>query len=331
MTVAGKYVKRDPNSFVRNRRSSIARGVGYMAQRSNDDLKASIWVRPAVVFALIVQQGAFINKPPEMFGTSSMELADVNMLNTIGVAISVAMIVIPACFNARKIGYLASKNALTLLYMALVLISVVWSINPDLTIRRGLGYVLSMAIAAFLTVRFDETERMKLLSASLAVSAIGSLLYVAAMNEGIDLTGSWSGVFPGKNVLGLMMALGLFVELFVLVASRGRPRWRFILLSLYFALVLLSRSATAVLISAMYLTAAFIYLLWKRDQTVAVVTALIVVLASLLGTFVLWVEPEFALGLLGKDTGLTGRTALWDVVVGLIQNRPWLGYGYRVM
>ncbi len=31
---------------------------------------------------------------------------------------------------------------------------------------------------------------------------------------------------------------------------------------------------------------------------------------------------------LGKDVTLTGRTLLWPAVVEMIQERPWLGYGY---
>ena len=331
MTVASEYGRRN------YRKSSTSDRTKFrMVQRLNDDSKSSILVRLAIVFALIVQQSAFIDMPALSAASAANVPTDTNVLNTIVIAISFTTIGILGCFSARKIGYLASKNALTVLYIALVLSSVAWSIHPELTIRRGFGYVLSMAIAASVTVCFKEAERMKLVSASFAVSAIGSLLYVTAYpNEGImqlgELAGTWRGVFPHKSVLGPVMAIGLFVELYVLVTSRGRLRWRFALLGLYFVLVVLSRSETALLISTAYVAATCIYLLWKRERTVAVVMAAIMVLASVLVTCVLLVDPEMVLGFLGKDTSLTGRTELWDAVFALIQSRPWLGYGYRAM
>ena len=91
------------------------------------------------------------------------------------------------------------------------------------------------------------------------------------------------------------------------------------------------RSVTAILMSATYVAATCIYLLWKLDRLVAVVVAVIVVLTSLVALSLLWSDPEFALSLLGKDTTLTGRTELWDAVVSLIKERPFLGYGYRAM
>jgi exopolysaccharide production protein ExoQ len=333
MTVAGGYAKPSFYRFARDRRPGFI-GAGRLLAQSNGKSSPLVWI--VVVFLLIIQQGAFIDMPALSDSSTTGGPADVNTLNTVGVAISFAAMGVLFLFNARKIGFLASKNVLSLIYIVLALISFAWSIHPDLTIRRALGYVLSMSIAAYLTVRFNDVERMKLISASFAISAIGSFLYVAAYpDQGImqigDLAGTWRGVFPHKNVLGPVMAVGFFAELYVLVASRGRPRWRFILLGLYFALVALSRSVTALLMSAAFLAATCLYLQWKSDHLLAIVTGLIVLLLALLATFVLWVDPEFALGLLGKDVGLTGRTELWDAVVGLIKDRPVLGYGYRAM
>ena len=42
------------------------------------------------------------------------------------------------------------------------------------------------------------------------------------------------------------------------------------------------------------------------------------------------VAPEFALGLIGKEITLTGRTDIWSGLIASIQQKPWLGYGYGV-
>ncbi len=298
--------------------------------------KPSVWVWVIIAFALIIQQGAFIEMPALVGTPANGVPSDANVYNTAGIAISSSTIGMLCFLIVADLGYLARKNILSLIYIALVLISVGWSIHPDLTLRRAFGYVLSMAIAAYLVAAFDDVQRMKLVSAGFAVAAVGSFAYVAAFpNDGImniiTLEGTWRGVFTHKNVLGPVMSVAAFTEIYVLTATGGRPRWRFILLGMYLALVMLSRSATAILLCTTFTASAVLYLIWNRDRLLAMVAGLILLLTAFLAVFVLVINPEFALGLLGKDASLTGRTELWQGVVRLIGDRPILGYGYRSM
>jgi exopolysaccharide production protein ExoQ len=93
----------------------------------------------------------------------------------------------------------------------------------------------------------------------------------------------------------------------------------------------LSRSASALVLLSIFLTAAGIYVLWKRDALLGQAASLMVVLALSLMAIILWIDPQFAFGLMGKDAGLTGRTELWDVLIPLIKAKLMLGYGYRAM
>jgi O-antigen ligase len=286
---------------------------------------------------MIVQQGAFISVPLVVAETSLSAMRGiVNPYNTACIALSIASIGIVCFSRIRQIGFLALKNVFSVLFILIVLLSAIWSIHPDLTIRRGIGYVLTMLIAGYLSVRFDVVDRMKVLSWGFAVSAIGSLLFVAAFPQyGImqlgDLSGNWRGVFPHKNVLGPVMAVAVFTELCILVLCNGRPRWRLALLGLYFSLVLLSHSATALLLSLFYLIGTCIYLLWKRERLAGVAASIFFVLILLILLIVLWHDPQFALGIIEKDITLTGRTKVWGVVFAFIEQRPWLGWGYRAM
>ena len=159
------------------------------------------------VFAAVVQQNAFLSIPL-YFGNPSLHFRqDQNVLNTIAVAASLVSIV-PFCISQRESIYLlARKNVSSILFLLLVLASASWSIHPDLSLRRGVGYVLTLLVAAYLTVRFDVNDRMKVFSYSFAIAALGSLLFVATFPaDGImnvaELTGDWRGIFPHKNVLG---------------------------------------------------------------------------------------------------------------------------------
>jgi O-antigen ligase len=286
------------------------------------------------IFVVIIQQGAFVSTPLIL---REFALRDIqNPFNTAGIAISIVCVGI-ACFPwIRQIGFLALNNRFSLLYMLIVIVSATWSIHPDLTIRRGIGYLLTILVAAYLSLRFDVIDRMKVLSGSFAISAIGSLVFIAAfpqygiMQDG-DVAGAWRGVFPHKNMLGPEMAVAVFAELFILVACKGRPRWRLALLSTYFALVVLSHSATALLLASAFLAGTCVYLLWQRDRLMGVGISIMVLLLLFAVLIVFWSDPKLAFGILGKDTSLTGRTALWSSVVPLIEQRLVLGWGYRAM
>src|SRR5262249_33728555 len=151
-----------------------------------------------------------------------------------------------------------------------------------------------------------------------------SLLYAVAYPQygimhsdtrtGQSVEGMWRGVFPHKNVLGPVMAVAVFTELFILFASREPPLWRFVLLGLFLALIAFSISATALTASAAYLAAAGGYLLWKRDRRLGVVAALAASIFLLSIIALITFAPEYLLAAAGKDIGLTGRTDLWGMV-----------------
>jgi O-antigen ligase len=293
------------------------------------------WI--VAVILVIIQQDAFVSTPLILRDYSVTALRDTqNPFNTVAIAISILLIGI-ACFSRiRQVGSLALNNRFSLLFTFIVIASAAWSIHPDLTIRRGVGYILTMFIAAYLSLRFDVVDRMKVLSCSFAISAVGSLVFIAAFPQhGImqvsDLAGTWRGVFPHKNVLGPVMAIAVFTELFVLVAGKGRPRWRMALLGVYLGLVLLSRSATALLLSLAFLAGTCIYLVWRPGRLMGAYFSILAILLVLAALILFWSDPDLALGILGKDTGLTGRTALWSAVVPLIEQRPVLGWGYRAL
>lgn len=287
-----------------------------------------------VIFGLIVQQGAFISMPLVVSGDSLR--VTVNPLNTIAVAISMASLALVLLPQIRKLASLARRNVASMLFMVLVLLSATWSIYPDLTIRRGAGYVLTIALASYLVVRFDAGDRMRCLSMSFVFSAVGSLLCVAffphfGIMEAGELAGAWRGVFPHKNVFGPAMAVAVFTELYLLIKGEGRSRWRFALLAGFAVLVGLSQSATAWILALLYVGGACLYMLWRRQRLAASVAVLSCSLVVLAAVIALWSDPGMALNAVGKDASITGRTTLWEVVLAFIREKPLLGWGYHAM
>jgi exopolysaccharide production protein ExoQ len=320
------------NKMFPQRQDSL--GLPPVRQRSSSLLNWAV-----VVFLLVVQQGAFVSLPMVMTDIPLNELRDVqqNPLNTVCIAISLACIAILCLPYRRDIAALARMNKSSVLFLLLVLLSASWSIHSDLTIRRGIGYVLTILVAAYLTVRFTLVDRMKMLSASFAISASGSFIFTAIcpgygiMHEEGGLAGDWRGVFTTKEQMGEVMAAAVFTELFILLALKGRPRWRLATLSSFLALVVLSRSVTALLLSLAFMTCVGIYLLWQSDKVRAGHISAIATILVVAAFIFICIDPGTSLGLLGKDQSLTGRTPLWTAVITLIDQKPVLGWGYRAM
>ena len=150
--------------------------------------------------------------------------------------------------------------------------------------------------------------------------AIGSLLFGALMPAyGImhcDLSGDWRGVFSHKEPLGSVMAVGVFVELYLLALPKLARFWSIARLSAYFSLIVLSGSATALVLSMFYFGSACIYLLWVRNKTLGLLTTMAMLLIFTVASGVFMLSPDLIWGLLGRRD-MTGRLGLWPYVWSL--------------
>jgi len=294
------------------------------------DPSAIAWLI-AVVAVVIQEQGAFVSIPEIMRGDEMRGV--VNPYNTAAVLASLVLISAVALRHGGRILALARRNILSVLFIVLVLSSASWSLHPDLTIRRGIGYLLTVFIAIYLTVGFRRDDRFRVMSYSFAVAAVGSFLFVVVAPQfGImagPLAGAWRGVFPHKNVLGPVMAIAVFTELYLLCGTTGSSRWRWILLALYLLLVFLSRSTTARILSGFYLGMAGLYLLWRKRRAAAALAWSTLAICFVGAVLLSWNNPGGALSALGKDQTISGRSVLWRVVIERIGERPALGWGYR--
>ena len=67
---------------------------------------------------------------------------------------SLVSIVIASSFVYRDIAKLLARNGAIIAYISWVVISAAWSLHPDLSLRRGLGCILTILVAAYLAVQF---------------------------------------------------------------------------------------------------------------------------------------------------------------------------------
>jgi O-antigen ligase len=290
------------------------------------------------LFAFFAMQGAipFIAPPAslEMTGAAPSGLTTIGGIASQALAntLIVALVLRRPRLLLRHIAgapWLILPGLLALLAVA----SAVWSLDPLLTLRRGLPFALAGLFGLWFAVRFPPTRQFAILRLAMIALALGTLAIVLLVPSiGLDHTpghaSDWQGIFTQKNACGRIMVLATAVILFAERRSLLRPS-RLAALALFVFVLIMSGSRGAWMIEAA------LVLLWlllafarRAGQRVRLVLAVAAPVASIaLGAILILGSQQLA-PLLGRDATLTGRTAIWAQVTHFIAQRPLFGYGY---
>ena len=224
------------------------------------------------------------------------------------------------------------RQPLLILLMAIVGISLLWSVEPDQTVRRMVALYATTLGGVVLGVRYSWARLAEVIGAAMAILAMGSLLMALAVPSiGVMhslFPGAWRGLWVEKNELGGIMALGFCVlsAAALLNPARAKIWWPFAALTL--ALILMSTSKTSLV--ALMLGGGVLAFVWlvRRGPAMSVAATWLAVLAIGALAWLAIFASDLVFGLLGKDATLTGRTRIWSAVIHQIRLRPWTGYGY---
>lgn len=233
------------------------------------------------------------------------------------------------------------RNKALVFLVLVALVSASWSIDPQLSLRRGLGLGGTTVFAIYVAVRFDTAEVIRLLGRALFLVAVASWVFVMAIPDlGIHHDhhdGSWRGAFLHKNQLGVVMGLG--ITAFLLLALELSRRWvrTFWIVAwlLGAILVLGSGSRTGWILASMGLISIVVLRALRQKPSVALAVLWLGVLAVgapfMVGSARTTPDEsvDTVLGALDRSDSLTGRVPLWHTVAEDAIKRPWLGYGYR--
>ena len=218
---------------------------------------------------------------------------------------------------------------LVVLFVGMATASILWSVDPGLTLRRVVSLVLSTLLATLLVVRYSLRDVARIVGLALLIGVAICVIWILILpNYGIDTQGRWTGVFDQKNPMGRFATLGAVVFAVNFVDdSRHRIVWA---LGTVLAVVLVIGSASKtslgglVLLTALTLT----YRGFRARRTAFGAMGVGIVAAS--AAAVLFVTDRIGLftKLVNKDITFTGRTQLWQSVWTAIMHRPVLGYGW---
>lgn len=209
-----------------------------------------------------------------------------------------------------------------LLWVGLWIMSMTWSWNFWVWFadaRNSIGLIaVGMLIGGVL-----EIDRIKR-GLCTAVYLIIPLTVMFAVTGGVDEGGAWHGSFVHKNIMGGFMAIGILI----LVHLEDRFIWKVGGITAAMGLVVLSQSATALLMvgaaGATTLILRRVASLPHRQATAYFfsVTTLVLLLLAVLA-----VQYATVVTGLGRDGSLTGRTEIWPSTWDMIKVEPWIGWG----
>lgn len=326
-------------------------GIVLESPQGNAELTA-VWARDdrhSALIATMLWALVVLMTVPEGFDYES--LASVGA-PTAGSLISrllwLVLLALSVLFICRRVGLgwvlARSLNPYLMLFIALAVASLAWSVDPALTARRLVRMVtIVLVCGAFVLTSWHSQRFQRVLRPILTALLVGSIAFgvlepsLAIHQESApELAGAWRGLTNHKNGLGALACVALLLWLH---AGLTRQVGRLAALAggaLALTCLVLSRSSTS--FAAAVVVAGLAVMILKAPHGLRPYTPYLVAglgaLLLLYSLAVLDLVPGLGallapvMALTGKTATLTGRTDIWAIIGEHIRSHPLLGTGY---
>ncbi|MBI5264071.1 MAG: O-antigen ligase family protein [Bradyrhizobium sp.] len=238
--------------------------------------------------------------------------------------------------NMRGIATLLSPPFM--LFAAWLAITVVLSLDPGTSIRRvSLTVCVIGVAAAIMLLPKSQHELMRWFSVAalvlLVVCYLGILfapqlsIHLASDTQEPQLAGDWRGAFGHKNMAAGIMAMLLFIGIYIVRSGAWISGVAILALASVFLLNTSGKSAPVLAIAVLVVTSLTSIVRSYGLRMVMLVTPLVVLNLLSIGTVI---SPLFAelVQHLPLDTSFTGRTDIWTFALQSLQERLPTGYGF---
>ncbi|OWT74299.1 MULTISPECIES: O-antigen ligase [unclassified Achromobacter] len=294
----------------------------------------------SLLFAIVPDTLSMNNLGPEATHT----IAQGSMLRQIeygGLFLAAGILVLrharTAMLNLRQC------NFFLLGLMLYCLASATWSPFPDITLKRTIIFAGLILIGLAIAPPFSTPRQfLRVVMGTYTLICIVSFFVVLLFpSVGIDnfLGGAWRGITWQKNMLGSIAGFAAMLWLREWLMEPRQRRWSTLGILFSAFMLVMSRSATAVLVTALgtglYLFTRRRWLGGRHSGQIILFGGIIVVLYGLLIFYVSQGRmPEgsdvvgLVTSLFNKSSDLTGRGQIWDLVEIAIRKHPVWGIGY---
>jgi exopolysaccharide production protein ExoQ len=235
-------------------------------------------------------------------------------------------------------------NIFLLLFIALAVVSTLWSIDPGQTIRYLVRMVtLFVASLAVAVVAWNPRRYQQLVRPVLTIMLLGSIIFGMISPElaihqetQAELLNAWHGLFETKNALGAAASFTFILWAHAWLTRETKRLYAVLGMLIAGTCLILSRSSTSTITTIL---AVLTLLLLMRAPTslrrsMPYLTSGLVVLILLVSLAMLKVVPGLEIlvapipAITGKDLTFSNRANIWAAVVDHVKLRPLLGSGY---
>jgi len=269
------------------------------------------------------------------FGEKSMEEESIILLRSINftIYIIITFLLILRPYYRRKLKEVVGRQKLLFLFLGLVFLSALWSVNPAFTIRRFFALSGTTLFAFYVFLKFSAEEQLKLLSSTFAFLAACSLFMILFFPSiGINTVqniGSWRGCFTHKIELGAAMSLGLLLIL-TWPKTLKRRKIESLWMAILYGMLLFKSNAVGSWIATIIPISIMPWMLIEwRNKYLVTATCIFLSFAVLFGGYIIFLYSDVLLSSVGREASLTGRVPFWQAALEDISVIKFLsGYGY---
>lgn len=247
--------------------------------------------------------------------------------------------------SARAMILIRSFNPFLLMFAVLATLSVAWSIDHGVTIRRLIRlYTMLLVCMGFTLAAWHRMRFQNVLRTLLSGLLIASVIFVytspdIAIHHEVghpELMNAWHGITTGKNIFGSLASAGTILWLHAWLSKEVHGALVLAGLALSVTCLIMSRSSTSLMATAFAVI--FMLILLRSPGSmrrylpyfVGLFATVIVIYALAVLHLVPGLDAILAPITLitGKDLTFTGRTDIWYILNLHIRLHPWLGTGY---
>jgi exopolysaccharide production protein ExoQ len=224
--------------------------------------------------------------------------------------------------------FLIRKEKWTFALCLWVFASVAWSVEPAETFRRALALAGTSIAGLYIGLRYEPNQQHRMIAFVVGLGAVASLAAGLLFPGSAIESGTLEGIYHNKNTLGTEMALGLLCFALLLLGQRKHRLRHAAMLVLCGIALILSRSATAIVVT--FLMLALLPLRKIINLRIGPFIYMMTVSGVAITSIFFWTvgHLDMILQTLGRDSSLTGRIPLWQLVTKEIGERPFQGYGF---
>ncbi len=214
----------------------------------------------------------------------------------------------------------------------LTICSAVWSQDPFRSAYNGVFYCIETLFAFYVVLKFDTEEILSLImmaGSSLCVLSLITVLFFPRYGLTYTLRdlGAWHGVFTDRTAAGKCL---VFLLSPAIIFRRRLFTYRLVAyIALVSLMIFMTRSATGRVISCLYIALmAMISFLSRFGRRSSLLLGAAFLIVAALTIFIGMAYLPLLFESLGRNATLSGRTAIWTLVLRSIGKRPLLGYGF---